>query len=183
MRSAKPYAPLALCVCALVFSAARASQPGAAAVAPCDAEAYVIDQDPAGTNVRAAPGKTSKVIGNLPNETNGGIVVHISGASGGWVRIDRAVEVGGDEEIVRFKGAGWVYGPLLGVDGVGWVEGGTKLHAQPSAGSKVLARMKVDVGGAKVLGCRGKWLQVEHKGVRGWATTDTLCSNPLTNCS
>lgn len=178
---------LLLCACSLLLPSAQGTkaytpaQAGAAAVTPCDANAYVIDQDPAGMSVRSGPGKTFEVVGNLPTEVNGGVVVHITGSSGEWVRIDEAVEVGGDEDVVRFKGVGWVYGPLLGVDGVGWAE--TKLYAQASAKGKVLARIPAGGEGATVRGCKGKWVQVQFKQTKGWAAPGTLCSNPLTTCS
>ena len=163
-------------------AARRAVQ--ATAVTPCDAEAIVIDPDPKGMNVRSGPGGTFKVIGNLPNADVNGIGVHITGSQGDWVRIDRADEQGGDpEDRTFFKGLGWVYGPLLAVDGVGWIAGGTKLYQEPSAKSRVVARMTAGGEGATVRGCKGKWLYLEHKKQRGWAAPGTTCSNALTNCS
>jgi SH3-like domain-containing protein len=167
-------------------SAARARTQGSAGVAAvtrCDVLAYVNDRDPKGLNVRSGPGSTHALIGNLPNEGVEGIVVHINGSQGDWVRIDLAIEEGGDTERTFFKGEGWVYGPLLGVDGVGWIEGGTKLFQEPSQTSRILARMLAGGDGAKVRGCKGKWTYVEHKKVKGWCAPDTLCSNPLTTCS
>lgn len=157
---------------------------GAAKVTPCDAEAYVNDPDPRGMNVRSGPGSEHAVIGNLPNQDVNGIGVHLTGSRGDWVRIDRAVEQGGDTERVLFKGAGWVYAPLLGVDGVGGLGGGgSPLYREPAAKGRVLVRVPVDGGGARVWGCRGRWMYVEHKGVKGWAAPGTLCSSALTNCS
>ena len=165
-------------------SARRHAQAAAGAVTPCDAEAVVNDPDPQGMNVRSGPGSTFKVIGNVPNADVNGISVHITGAQGEWVRIDRADEQGGEpEDRVFFKGSGWVYAPMLTVDGVGGIAGGTKLYKEPSAKSLVVTSMPVDVGGATVHGCKGKWLYVEHKKVRGWAAPGTTCSNALTNCS
>jgi hypothetical protein len=37
--------------------------------------------------------------------------------------------------------------------------------------------------GGTVRGCRGKWMYVEHRKVKGWAAPDTICSNALTNCN
>ena len=164
-------------------SAYRPPQATATAVTPCDAEAVVNDPDPKGMNVRSGPGATFKVIGNLPNADVNGIGVHITGSQGEWVRIDRADEQGGEpEDRTFFKGLGWVYGPLLSVDGVGGIEGGTKLYQEPSVKSRVVIRMPADEG-ATVRGCRGKWLYLEHKNKRGWAAPGTTCSNALTTCS
>lgn len=166
-------------------SSARAQEErkAAAAVTPCDLSAYVVDQDPNGLNVRSGPGATFKVIGNLPNQGVEGIGVHISGGSGEWVRIDRATEQGGDEERTLFSGEGWVYGPLLGTDGVGGIEGGTPIYKEPSKKSRVIARMSAGAEGASVRGCKGEWMYVEHKKLKGWAQGDTLCDNSLTTCS
>ena len=148
----------------------------------CDVKAYVIDRDPKGMNVRNGPGSTHKVIGNLPNRDVEGISVHITGAQGDWVRIDLAVEEGGAEERTFFKGEGWLYAPLLGVDGVGWIEGGTKLYAEPAESSRVLGRLQAGGDGATVQGCRGQWMYIKSKQTKGWAAPGTLCSNPLTTC-
>lgn len=181
---------LFVCACSTMLPAAgdasayRRSQATATVVTPCDAEAVVNDPDPKGMNVRSGPGSTFKVIGNLPNADVNGIGVHITGAQGDWVRIDRADEQGGEpEDRTFFKGVGWVYGPLLSVDGVGWIAGGTKLYQEPSTKSRVVARMPADGGGGTVRGCRGKWLYLEHKNQRGWAAPGTTCSNALTTCS
>jgi SH3-like domain-containing protein len=189
MSPSKLASLLILCA-ALILSppsrtpAARAQGKTAAApVTPCDLSAYVIDHDPNGLNVRSGPGSTFKVVGNLPNQGVEGIGVHITGGSGEWVRIDRATEQGGDEDRALFSGEGWVYGPLLGTDGVGWIEGGTPVYKEPSRKSRVVAHMSAGAEGAVVRGCKGKWMYLEHKKLKGWAQGDTLCDNSLTTCS
>src|SRR5262245_17134222 len=101
-------------------------------IVPCNVSAYVIDQDPKGLNVRSGPGKNSAIIGNLPNKPDTGVVVHITGSSGTWLRIDSGHEEGTDEEQQLFKGVGWIYGPLLGLGGIADPKGGTPLYNQPS---------------------------------------------------
>jgi uncharacterized protein YraI len=186
-----PLRPLLLALCAaltLAFSpggAPAAGQQGrasAARVVPCDVRAYVNDPDPKGLNVRSGPGTQYVVVGNLPDQQAEGIEVHITGSSGDWVRIDRAVEQGGDGERNFFRGTGWVYAPSLGVEGVGGLTPpGTPLYAGPAKG-KPSARLSVDDGG-KVRGCRGRWTQIEFKGRRLWAAPGTLCYSALTTCS
>lgn len=189
MSFARLAALLILCAASMLLSGGRApvvrSQVRAegARVVPCDVEAYVIDHDPKGLNVRSGPGGSSKIVGLLPNEGVEGVGVHITGSSGEWVRIDRATEQGGDEDRTLFSGEGWVYGPLLGTDGVGWIEGGTPIYKEPSKRSRVVARMSAGAEGAVVKGCKGKWMYLEHKKVTGWAQGDALCNNSLTTCS
>jgi SH3-like domain-containing protein len=185
MRTVSLAVVLISCVCLSAPRRARSAQTqqgasAAAGVVPCDIAAYVVDRDPAGLNVRSGPGSTHEVIGNLPNaKVDGGIGVHVTGSSGDWFRIDEAFEEGGDEERVFFKGTGWVYGPLLGADGVG---GGTNVYKEMSPQSRVVARVPGDSGSLTLRGCRGRWTYVEYKKVRGWAAPDTLCTNPLTTC-
>jgi uncharacterized protein YraI len=189
MRYTSKIIAFAICAGLATFSPVGAGsvltqrKAGTARVSPCDAEAYVNDPDPRGMNVRSGPGSEYPVIGNLPNQDVDGIGVHLTGSRGDWVRIDRAVEQGGYQERVLFKGEGWVFGPLLNVDGVGGLGDGSPLFREPVAKGRVLIRVPVDGGGATVRGCRGRWLYVEHKGVKGWAAPGTLCSNALTNCS
>lgn len=191
MSLAKFTALLMLCAFSILLLPSRTAparaQGGKAAapVTPCDLNAYVIDQDPKGLNVRSGPGSTFKVVGNLPSQGVEGIGVHITGGSGEWVRIDRATEQGGDGDVDRtlFSGEGWVYGPRLGTDGVGGIEGGTPIYQEPSKKSRVTARMVAGAEGASVRGCKGKWMYLEHKKVKGWAQGDALCYNSLTNCN
>ena len=187
-----PVPTVALALCAVLTPALATGDPYAAAqergsagrVAPCDVKAYVNDPDPKGLNVRSGPGTSHPVIGNLPNQGAEGIEVHITGSSGDWMRIDRAVEQGGDEGRSFFGGTGWVYGPALAVDGVGGFDPhGTPLYQGRTKRAKIVARLPVESGGARVRGCAGGWTQVEYKGRRGWAAPGTLCTNTLTNCS
>ncbi len=148
------------------------------AISPCDIAAYVIDRDPNGLNVRAGAGKTYKTIGNLPNGQVDGIVVHITGFQGDWARIDKAVEEGGDNERTFFEGDGWVYAPLLGVEGMR-----TRLFKEQTEKSNVVILIPAGDDGVRVRGCRGKWMYVEYKKAKGWAAPGTLCANSLTTCS
>jgi len=148
-------------------------------VTRCDVDAYVIDRDPNGMNVRSGPGSTYKIIGNLPNQDVNGIGVHLTGSKGDWMRVDIAVEEGGDDDRTFFKGDGWLYGPLLGVDGVG---SGTTLFREPSTKSSTIGNLPGGSEGATVRGCQGKWIYLEYKTLRGWAAPGTYCTNSLTTC-
>jgi SH3-like domain-containing protein len=174
-----------LCVPLVHFGAAGAVGPstpqqlGGAAFTHCDVKAYVIDRDPKGMNVRSGPSSSHKIIGNLPSRDVEGVSVHITGSKGDWVRIDIAVEEGGVQERTFFKGEGWLYGPLLGVDGIG---GGTKLFLAPTERSRVVGNLSGGGEGGRVRGCQGKWMYIEHKKGKGWAAPGTLCANSLTTC-
>jgi uncharacterized protein YraI len=163
-------------------SARRRGRTGVVTIVPCDVQAYVIDRDPRGLKVRAGPGKTYKAIGNLPNQKVEGIRVHITGAGGEWVRIDSAVEEGSDQARTFFQGKGWVYAPLLGVEGMAITDGGTNLYQEMTKESRVIIRIPGGDDAVIVRGCSGRWMYVEYKKKRGWAAPDTLCANSLTTC-
>jgi len=128
----------------------RQGQTSRVTIVPCDVEAAAIGR----LNVRSGPGKTYKAIRNLPDQNVEGMRVHITGASGEWVRIDRAIEEGGDPDRTLFHGAGWVYAPLLFVSGMAITEGGTNLYQDTTKKSRVIIRFP---GGddATVRGCHG----------------------------
>ena len=149
---------------------------------PCNVDAYVIDKDPQGLNVRSGAGRNFEVIGNLPFRDYTGIGVHITGSNGDWVQIDSAVEEGAEEDRTFFKGVGWVYGPLLGLTAIAHQPfGRTPLYQQASLKSRIITSVP---GGDDVTmrSCRGEWLYVEYKNMKGWAAPRTLCSNPLSTC-
>lgn len=188
MRRALLSSTLALLACAALFrpsaggaSTAEPQRASAGAVTPCDADAYLTDDDPRGTNVRSGPGSDFKIVGVLKNQEAEGVGVHITGSKGSWVRIDRAEDTGRGHEL--FKGEGWVFASLLGVDGQGGFNGGTPLYRGPSKRGRVVTRVPVEGYGAKVLGCRGRWLYVDYRGVKGWGLSGELCPISITNCS
>jgi len=157
-------------------------------VVACDATVFVSDDDPAGLNVRSGPGGGHAVVARLRQST----WAHVTGSRGAWIRIDRAtIDDGGDGEgRAEFSGEGWVYGPMLGVEGAGGEEGGTVVRVQPSADSRKAGIIHPDDGEARLQGCSGEWLRLEHRSyanpgvfVRGWARRDQVCINPDTVCN
>ena len=177
-------------VCLVVFFFAllpidptsASNQTAAPSIVRCDVQAYVIDGSATGLNVRSGPGNSYKVIGNLPNQKVEGIGVHITGASGEWLRIDKATEQGGERDRIFFHGEGWVFASLLGASGMAISNGGTNLYQQMSDESPVVVRIPGGDDAVKLQGCRGKWMYVEYKNKKGWAAPGTLCANSLTTC-
>lgn len=177
-RWAVPWLAMAACV--------PAHGADAGEVVACSARVFVNDSDPAGLNVRAGPGGGHPVVATLRTST----WVELTGSRGAWMRIARGIaDEGEGEESVEFAGEGWVYGPLLAVDGANDGEGGgTPLRESPAADSRRLGQILADGGSGTVLGCRGEWLLLEHRPatgavVRGWTHRDSVCINPYTVCS
>jgi uncharacterized protein YraI len=169
-----------LAIAALWCAGALAA--GDADVVACQAEAYVVDPDPAGLNVRAGPGRGHEVIGKM----HAGDLVDLTGARGEWLRIGRGqAESPSEDYVTVFAGEGWVHGGKLAVGGAYNENQGTPLHERPDAASPVLRRLAFDdIGEATLRGCRGGWLDLDYgKGRRGWVESGKVCVNLRTECS
>ena len=146
----------------------------------CDVEAYVIDKDPDGLNVRSEP-RIGSIVGNLPriNPPNG-LIVHLIGenADGGWVQIDRGETTGGE---TPFAGRGWVSGNMLAVSTKSSSGTGAKLYETNNAKSKVVATIPPRTV-VTVAGCDGKMLRVKYKDSTGWLLPASQCANPAGSC-
>lgn len=147
-------------------------------IVKCDTSAYIIDQDPNGTNVRSNPDKNSSVIKTLKSED--AIVVNISGSSNGWFQISTAETAGGATDQTLFKGRGWIHSSLLHID---VAAGDPKLYAEPRKTSRVLQKLIPDGSAILPIGCKNDWMQVRSGKLTGWVPREAQCSNPLTTCS
>lgn len=175
---------------------------------PCEQDAWSIDTDPRGLNVRAEPSTKARVLGRLPppfryrsgaDGPDGGYRTEfrIVGYRDGWFLIEAAEPPGQRYESERtyprrhpkpYAGRGWIAASMVGAQ---YANGGTRmggLFAEPREDSVwTPARdasnepIGVGVGPRRVLACKGPWALVEsHDGARGWWRG--LCSNQVTNC-
>lgn len=152
----------------------------------CDLRINVVDPDRRGLNVRSAPGKPpGKVIAVIP-KADEWTEVHVVGQAGDWLLIDRAGTVDDESpEGMRevFRGGGWVHASGLGISELATGEG-TVLRAAPDDHAAEVKRI-VDCDDEpqrkRVPGCRGKGLEIEGDGLRGF--TRTWCNNERTTCS
>ena len=167
----------------IALTAMAASLVGAAAGAQtvaCDVKLNVTDQDPAGLNVRAAPG--GAVVTALKAKDRW-VQVHVTGADGAWARIDRATFISEDNAggTAIFHGVGWVAFSKLGIEELNQQ---AAILAAPKDGAAAVLKIAEDdeasVPKAEVLGCDGPYLKVRVKGVVGW--TQNFCSNQFTTC-
>jgi SH3-like domain-containing protein len=122
-------------------------------------------------NVRTGPGKEFKAMTALKDETAG---VLVTGVSGLWLRISGADNVEGK---TLFGGTGWVYGPLIGIS----ARNKTRLLAEPRRGGALVGTIPADEGGV-VTSCRGEWVQIEYKKIKGWIEPGSYCGSPVTTC-
>jgi SH3-like domain-containing protein len=154
--------------------------PAAAPVVPCDLDAYVVEEDEKGLNVRSGPGKDHKVIAVLTGDEDDEQTVHITGISSGWMRISTAQSLEGKS---LFKGTGWVFASKLGTsvrpDGKGGYE--ARLYQEPNVKSAVVGKVAAE-DGTVIVGCKGAWVQVKSEKIVGWLSPEGQCPNPVTTC-
>ena len=165
--------------------AANAGHAGVvAAETPCDLWVYVLDPDPQGVNVRSGPGKKFDAVAKLPHDEYS-LMVHVTGATGQWVRISDAERMESGESV--FKGAGWVYAPGLATQtkdygGLDPAAPRVKLYREASKRSAVALRLPNETE-VTLTGCKGRWARVRHKNVEAWLDPESQCHSTLTTCS
>ena len=175
-------AALALLCSSLGAATHAGARPAPHALSPapaCDAEAYVVDKDPKGLNVRETPGVGGRVVAVIPLDEDGTVVHMIAADAKGWVRIDRAETVGGR---VVFGGKGWVSGNMLGTETRGYGTKGVKLYGAAARGAKVLGTIPPE-SEVKIFGCEAEKVQVRYRNTVGWLDADSQCPNPVTLCN
>lgn len=156
---------------AILVLSLSASACAADAIIACDIRVFPIDPDPKGTNVRSGPTADSRVAGVIASQDS---ELDVTGSSGKWLRISHAEGVDGTS---FFSGEGWVFAGLMGVNS----RSATKLHASPDPASPVVGSMAADEQGV-VQACKGNWVQVQSKKIKGWMAPGTHCGNPVTTC-
>lgn len=157
----------------------------------CGLEAWVNDDDPQGLNVRSGPGREFPVIATIPRH-NGSPGEHpstetlaiLTGATGRWVQIVRAQD---HEAREVFRGRGWVFAPLLGVQVTAGVRELTnenypvEVYRRPDKKGGMIGRIPAQTD-VRLQGCQGEWVHIEHKGVKGWLPEESYCANPGSVC-
>lgn len=174
--SSAALAVLVLCGCgAQASSPAGPERPAAASDTRCAFGAFVQEDDPAGLNMRDAPGLSGAVLGTLPPTLHGvgefkmdvRIEVEVSGARGGWFHVAHAQDndvLTGRPARPVYAGAGWVSGRKLTVKSQA-----TAGRAAPGMKAEAVARFADGsafdgdemVAAGHLVGCQGGWAQVE----------------------
>ena len=162
---------------AIAGTVPAAGQSGQQPARACNISAYVVDRDPHGLNIRAAPSSTARVVQTISNEGSG--VARISAQSGDWFRVTSIVDYE-NEERPLFRGDGWVHHRLLDLD---VANADPRLYERPVPRGRVLARLVPEDGTSTLIGCSGTWAQVRAAGRVGWLSPAGQCSNPLTTCA
>ena len=164
------------------MAAAFLSTAAGANIVACDVAVNIIDQDPAGLNVRASPGGP---IITAVKAKGRWVRVEVTGQDGAWARIKTATmeadENDNTSDELLWKGAGWVAFSKLGVEEF---DSRARFLAAPNDKAKLVLSLEgygdKTAPAEAILGCDGDWLQVRVKGVVGW--THVWCTNQLTTC-
>jgi hypothetical protein len=189
-------AALALCGTALlgVGGAAAATPVDTAVAHVCRFPAFLVDTDPAGTNIRAGPRADAPVVARLPGR-NGDIgpEVEVVGNKGAWFLIRNAAW-GDYPDAVKparlFAGPGWVAAAL-----VGFATEDRRLRQGPALAAATVMELEGDAGGGvwgpsevavrRAYRCSGSFVEIDvetpdHRKAHGWATQ--ICANQVTTC-
>jgi len=162
------------CAGLMVFAALAsppAQPPQRESVHCCRVAVFVNDPDPAGLNLRRAPGTESQIATTI---VDGDAMLDVTGSSGKWLRVER---VRGADGTVQFVGEAWIFGPLTAVR----ANRALALHAAPRQTSAVVTTMQADQVGA-VEECDAKWVRVRHGKSDGWMAPGDQCGNSVTTC-
>jgi SH3-like domain-containing protein len=142
----------------------------------CGGNAYTVDPDPKGINVRSAPQKGSPVLFVIPLDDT---EVELAASFGDWVLIRAAHGLNSGFESQK---KGWVHSSLLAVRAV---RGGglrsVPLHSKPDTGSSVI-QMIAGEPEVRVEGCKENWMHVRIGKQVGWLAQGDYCGNPVTTC-
>ena len=144
----------------------------------CSVEAYVVDKDPKGLNIRETIEPNSAIIGKIPFNEDGTSVQIIRTNFSGRVLINRAETT---EGAVVFDKEGWVAANLLATSTAGYNTKGVKLY-EAGKGTKVLTIIPPETE-VRIVSCDKGWVRVKYKSFTGWLDPDSQCGNPVTNCS
>lgn len=154
------------------------------AASNCKINAYSIDKDPAGLNVRAGPGTNYKVIARLKRVNDGGYFIlpefQVLATQKRWLLIGNAQQ--GLDGKPLFEGRGWVHASRVATMTRGYESGHVNLRRERSMTSATIIRAprETEVG---LRGCHGGWALVEYKGKRGWLAPADQCGTSATTCN
>lgn len=142
----------------------------------CDLEAYIIDPDPKGTNVRDKP--NGKIIATLPHQPDDPhlIMVKVTGYKGKWLSV-----------VIHDGKNGWIFSELVGMSLRNYAPGSVAaLRVRPEKNAPTAGEI-FDDEEVTVLGGEGKWALVRYKHPKGheltgWLTPEKQCGHPYTTC-
>jgi len=160
----------------------------------CTIQAFAIDPDPKGSNIRSAPRPDAPVIGHLPPRLHlspvdiVGAEFKVIGSRDGWLLIQNAEATVNEQlnTVHPFEGPGWISGRLVGVR-----LGIANLRAQPRRDAAVIAQLRNEKEGwgpdsfrvSGIHACEGDFVDVTTawpRKLRGWSWNP--CASQLTTC-
>jgi len=203
--------PFTAAAAVALLAAALATPAAAQAERKCELNAYTIDEDPKGINIRGTPSNQGRVVGVIRVKKDDDVQVDIVAESNGWFRI-KAYEHFAVTRNVKIDG--WLHGSRLG-SGLMIMQAGKaseRLLEEPSERSKTLLlltwdpgedaakqelsaelpggkREKIDYAKIKhaataiLLACTNGYVKIRVHRYEGWVPANRLCGNPVTTCN
>lgn len=141
----------------------------------CEQEAWVHDDNPNGTKVRAAPSSSARVIEVFPKVigTDDDIDLVLVGYRNGWLQI----RMGGGN-----RRTGWIQATKVGVSVENPTGKPATLYALPRKSSRRLGTIPNDASEFDIVGFSCFGLKIRYKNISGWLAKDQICGNPRTTC-
>lgn len=141
----------------------------------CQIQAFVMDQDSGGLNIRRKPNSRSQILGKLPTNTE----VRVLKVQSDWMLVS---PISPKTQNVEFQGQGWVSTALLGLGTRGYGKKTVAIYRQASINSRISGSIP-SARFVKLLSCKNSWAQVEKNGLRGWLPSRDQCAVSKTSCS
>lgn len=141
----------------------------------CSHDAWVQDNDPNGTNVRAAPSLTAKVIQVFPSveATGEDIDLTLVGYKNGWFEI----LLGGSG-----REKGWISARKVAISVENQTGKPATLYSSPSKSSRKAGKIPNDAADFELIGFDCFGLKIKYRRIVGWLSKDDMCGNPRTTC-
>ncbi len=148
---------------------------------PCSCDAYVIDKDKNGLNVREKGDKNAAIVAKIPFNSEGTLVHIKSSNTAGWLKVSKATNLN-DKPVINKEG--FVFAQKLGISVSGFKTGKVDIYTNPDIKSKVVHSI-ISGNDVIILGCKGKWLKIKdlQTNTSGWLKAEDQCANPVTACN
>ena len=153
---------------------------GSAQTDGCSLWAWVNDKDKGGTNVRATPSVTGKVVTTFPFPADDDhlVIVDIIGYENGWLKIRGADTIDGTSLLSE---PAWISAKLVSANVETNDNRPAVLYTQPKRSSRragtIPTNTPITIAGFDCFGYK-----VTYKGKTGWLAKDDVCGNPVTTC-
>lgn len=143
---------------------------------------FVSDETNSPTNIRETP--KGKVVLTIPAGDD--CMLSVNGVANGWWYVEGPVRIYGDgsEKTETLPNGGWIHSSVLAVASRNY--GGDTFHLResPEEGSKIIYSFSEEML-LRPVDMSADWVKVKTTDGKheGWIEAQSLCGNPMSNCS